>query len=167
MFPHKGCLAASVLHVSQQFLLRNLRTVISDERPDGQVPGGPSGLALLAVAALICLGEGLSLIGLAVLDLTTIESERASAAIGVALMLILLGASVIFTAVRLFARAAWARSPLVLTQLIALLLAWNLRTAAPWLPITVGVCAAIALVCLVVPATTRALTHSPIDPQEQ
>ena len=86
--------------------------------------------------------------------LLTLIADR----IGIASFLALYGLTQLFAAWKLLGWHAWARGPLLFTQLVQLGLAWGLRGAQEqWLAILMAVSAAIALGCLIAPAVTRAL----------
>ncbi len=51
----------------------------------------------------------------------------------------------------------WARSPLVVTQVIQLIIAFNLADVTAVDPVLVGASAVVTLACLLAPPVTRAL----------
>lgn len=112
--------------------------------------------ALLVAAALLAV-QALAALGYGVLAISQVRSSRPVVGIGVALIMI--GYAVLLAVVaRGVARGRrWSRGLAVVTQLILLLLGWSFREP----PTTVvGVLFAVvsfaALVCLVLPASTRA-----------
>ncbi len=89
-------------------------------------------------------------------------------AITAGLTVLVLGALPLLAARGLLKRRRWSRGPAVITQILALPVAWNLLHAdGPLIPggIVLGVVAVTALVLLVNPATTEALGigHHPGD----
>ena len=112
--------------------------------------------ALLVAAGLLGL-QSLAALVFAVLEISHLVPSRA--VVGVGVSLIMLGfAALLAAAARGVARSRrWSRSLAVVTQLILLLLGWSFRQA----PTTVvgavlAVVALTALVCLLLPSSTRA-----------
>ena len=96
---------------------------------------------------------------LGVLTLADVDGANALSDVGIALFLGVYGAAQLYACRRLLAWQAGARSPLVFTQLILLGLAWGLKDSdRPWLGVVMAVGAAVALIGLLAPAVTRALT---------
>ncbi|WP_332642774.1 hypothetical protein [Aeromicrobium sp.] len=117
-----------------------------------------SARTLLGIAAVVVAVEALAYIVLAVLDLADVSRERLGLGVGAGLLLAIYGIGQAFAAWRVSQGESWARSPLVVTHLIQLLLAWNLRNEdTAWLAIVMGVCAVVVLSCLLAPPVTRAL----------
>ena len=113
---------------------------------------------LLTIAGLVVAVEALAYVVLAVLDLANVSSERLGLGVGAGILLGVYGAGQLFAAWRVTRGEAWARSPLVVTHLIQLLLAWNLRDGdSRWLAILMAVCAVVVLGCLLSPPVNRAL----------
>jgi hypothetical protein len=121
--------------------------------------GRPAGAArtLLLVAAAIVLVEALAYVVLAVLDVLDLSRDRVGTGIGAGLVLLAYGLSQAWAAWRVTHGDSWARSPLVVTQAIQLLIAWNLRDTSPWLSALLVVASVTALACLLAPPVTRAL----------
>jgi hypothetical protein len=98
---------------------------------------------------------------LVVLDAADISGQRVGFGIGAGVLLAIYGVGQAWAAWRATCGDAWARSPLVVTQLIQLLLAWNLRTSdVRWLAALMAIAAVTALGCLLAPPVTRALGRS-------
>jgi len=113
---------------------------------------------LIRVGAGIVALEALVFVVLAVLDIANLSGDRRGFGIGVGVLLAIYGAFQMWAAWRFTHGDAWARSPMVVTQLIQLLLAWNLRGADPtWLAPVAGSLAIVALACLLAPPVTQAL----------
>ncbi len=113
---------------------------------------------LLAIAAAVVAIEAFAYVVLAVLDLTNVTRERLGMGVGAGVLLALYGAGQLFAAWRVFRGEGWARSPLIVTHLIQLLLAWNLHTGdSAWLALVMAVLAIVVLGCLLSPPVTRAL----------
>lgn len=95
---------------------------------------------------------------LAVLDLADVSDDRLGFGVGAGVLLATYGVGQLFAAWRLTRAEPWARSPLIVTQLIQLLLAWNLRGGdTTWIAAVMAVLAVAALVCLLAPPVNRAL----------
>lgn len=118
--------------------------------------------AALVVAASLVAVEGLLLIGYAVLELASLSADRVAVAVTTTLFFAAYGGLLLGCAWALTHGSSWARSPVVLTQLIGLGVAWSFRGGD-----TTGVAVAIAVVAVVVlvgvfsPASIEALA----DPQ--
>ena len=108
--------------------------------------------ALLLVAAALAVLEALGLVVMAVLGLTNVSTMSTTTA-G---FFIVFAAALGLCAVALVRLSSWARAPIVLTQLIALGLAWdardNLAVAIPLVVVAVA-----ALVCVFAPSSLEAL----------
>ncbi|MFV0133702.1 hypothetical protein ACLGIH_10765 [Streptomyces sp. HMX87] len=123
---------------------------------------GPRPGRLTAAAALAAL-EGLALVvggaWMLVAGLTGNPDDRTQAVTG-GVTLIVLALLPLLAARGLLARRGWSRGPAVITQILALPVAYNLLQAdsiAIPAGIVLGVVAVTALVLLVNPETTRAL----------
>ncbi len=123
---------------------------------------GPRPGRLTAAAALAAL-EGLALVvggaWMLIGGLTGHPDDRTSALTG-GVTLIVLALLPLLAARGLLARKGWSRGPAVITQIMALPVAYNLlRADSVAIPagIALGVAAVVALVLLVNPTTTEAL----------
>jgi hypothetical protein len=126
-------------------------------------PDRPDGVArqLLLIAACVVWAESLVFAVLVVLDAADLSGKRLGFGIGAGVLLAIYGAGQAWAAWRVTQGDGWARSPLIVTQLIQLLLAWNLRTSdSKWVAVLMAVAAVIALGCLLAPPVTRALGRS-------
>ncbi len=113
---------------------------------------------LLLIAACVVWAESLVFGVLVVLDVADLSGDRLGFGIGSGLLLAIYGAGQAWAVWRVTLGDAGARSPVVVTQLIPLLLAWNLRTSdSKWIGALMAIAAVIALVCLLAPPVTRAL----------
>ena len=119
----------------------------------------PSGTArnLLLVAAVIVVAEALTCVVLAVLGLTDLGDDSVGTGIGVSLILTVYGGFQAWAAWRVTQGEQWARSPLVVTQIIQLIIAFNLADVPAWIAVLVGTSAVVTLACLLAPPVTRAL----------
>ena len=112
--------------------------------------------ALLVAAVLLAL-QGLGALVFAVLEVGQIRSSRP--VVGVGVSLIMLGYAVLLALVaRGVARGRrWSRGLAVVTQLILLLLGWSFREPpTTWVGLVFGAVSFTALVCLLLPGSTRA-----------
>jgi hypothetical protein len=117
------------------------------------------------VAASLVAVEGGLLLLLAVLELRSLTSERASMAVTVTVFFLVYGAGLLLCARAVTRGQSWARSPIVLAQLIQLGVAWNYRDGA-----TTGIAVGLAVTAVVVvagllhPASVEALAERPDRP---
>jgi hypothetical protein len=136
--------------------------VSSEQTPTAPETTGPRPRRL-TYAALLAALEGLALVvggvWMLVLGLTGEPDDRQSAVTG-GVTLAVLALLPLLAARGLLGRRSWSRGPAVITQLMALPVAYNLLQAdSVAIPagIALAVVAVAALVLLVNPATTRAL----------
>jgi len=101
----------------------------------------------LTVAASLVAVEGAMLILLALIETGSLNTSRLTMGLTTAVFFAVYGGGLLICAWQLTRRASWARSPVVLAQLIQLGLAWNFRGGETTL-IAVG----LAVVALVVVA---------------
>lgn len=99
----------------------------------------------LIVAASLVAVEGMLLLGYAVLELASLDADRAEVAVSTSVFFLLYGGGLLCCAWALTRLGSWARSPAVLAQLIQLGVAWSF-----WGGDTTGVALAIAAVAVVV-----------------
>ena len=110
----------------------------------------------LTVAASLVGVEGLVLLLLAALEFANVASERLALGLSTAGFLLAYGGVLVAAGWGLSRRSTWSRGPVLLTQLIAFGLAWNLREH---LPVTIGLVlvAVVVLAGLLHPDTLEAL----------
>ena len=117
--------------------------------------------APLVVAASLAAVEGLVIGVYGLLELFSVSPGRVTMGVTTAVFFGAYGALLVFCGWQLTRRAAWARGPVLLAQLIQLGLAWNFRDGDT-LPVAIG----LALVSVVVlaglfhPASMRALDQA-------
>ena len=87
----------------------------------------PSNPAPLVVAASLVAVEGLLLLGYAVLELASTSSDRVAVAVTTAVFFAAYGGLLLAAAWAVTHGRSWARSPIVLAQLIQLGVAWSFR----------------------------------------
>ncbi len=110
----------------------------------------------LAVAAVLLLLQSVAALVYAALEVGQIRSSRAI--VGVGVTLIMLGYAVLLAAVArgVLRGRRWSRGLAVVSQLILLLLGWSFRQPpTTWVGLLFGVVSVTALVCLLLPASTR------------
>jgi hypothetical protein len=120
-----------------------------------------SRLPALVVAALLLALQGVAALVFAVVEIGQIRSTRPVVGIGVTLIMLGYAALLAVVARGVLRHRRWSRGLAVVTQLILLLLGWSFREApTTWVGIVFGLVAATALVCLLLPASTRAFLGS-------
>lgn len=102
--------------------------------------------------------EAVALLGYGIAELASVTSGRAALGISTAVFFSLCAGGLCLAARGLLCRASWSRGPVVFAQLVQLGIAWNLRGAQLW-PVAAGlaVVAAVVIMAVLAPATTRAL----------
>ena len=110
---------------------------------------------LLVAAALVAV-QGVGLVALAVVGLLDLVSSRVEVGVSVSVFFAVYGAALVACAAALTRCRGWARGPVMLTQLIQLGIAWNVRDNA-LLAVPLALTALVALVAMVQPASIRAL----------
>lgn len=122
------------------------------------IPGSalPGPLRLAAVLGAL---QGAALLLYAVLELLSVTSERVTMGATTALFFAAYGAALVLCARWLLQGRSWARSPLVLAQLIWLGVAWSFRGGGTtWVAALVAAVALVALIGLLHPRSLEALT---------
>lgn len=122
-------------------------------RPEG------SARTLLTVAGLVVGAEALALLGLAVAELRAVDPSRVGLGVSTAVFFGGFGIVLLYAVSRILAGHAWARGFLVMSQLLCLLLAFNVRDEAWWMPAGLAGAGLVSLGCLLAPPVTRALAR--------
>jgi hypothetical protein len=123
-------------------------TVTARERP-----------APLVVAASLVAVEGLLMVMFAVLELGNLSSSRVTMGVTTSVFFAAYGVALLLFAWQLTRGHAWARSPVVLAQLLQLGMAWSFRGGdTTWVAICLAVVAAITLAGLLHPQSIDALS---------
>jgi hypothetical protein len=120
----------------------------------------PANHAPLTVAASLVAIQGALLLTFAVLELVSISSERLSLGVSTTVFFAIYGAALLLCAWALTRQQGWARGPVLLTQLIQLGLAWNLRDVA-LVAVLLTVAALIVLAGMLHPSSIEALSDDP------
>jgi hypothetical protein len=116
--------------------------------------------APLTVAASLVAIQGALLLAVAVLELVSISSERLALGVSTTVFFAVYGAALLLCAWALTRRQGWPRGPVLLTQLIQLGLAWNLREVA-LAAVLLTVAAVIVLAGMLHPSSIEALSDHP------
>ncbi|HWJ67749.1 MAG TPA: hypothetical protein VNT31_13825 [Nocardioides sp.] len=131
------------------------------ERPADDPPTTPPPLV---VAASLVAVQALVLLGLAVVEVASVSAERRSLGLSTAAFFAAYGVVLLGAAWALHRRQGWSRGPVLITQLIALGLAWSMREhGAVAIALVVG--AAVVLAGMLHPATIEALDRDPTAPE--
>ena len=114
--------------------------------------------SLLVAAVLVGL-EGLFGVGFGIAEALHTTSARATMGVTTSLFFALLAGMLIACAWYVAQARPWARSPIVVVQVMALGLAWNfLGGDTTWLSVLLAVAAVVVLVGLLHPASIEALS---------
>lgn len=125
--------------------------------PDDALP--PSGRpAPLAVAASLTAVEAIIFVILAVAELAAFESDKAAMGATTTIFFLGYGVGLALCAWGLARLRSWARSPVVVAQLIQLLVAWSFRGGeTTWVAVGLAVVAVIVLAGVFHPQSMDAL----------
>jgi hypothetical protein len=127
---------------------------VNDRRTDHPAP--------LVVAASLVAVEGLVLLLLAVLELASLSSQRLTMGVTTTGFFAVYGGALLLLAWSVHRGRSWARSPIVLAQLIQLGIAWSFRGGDTTLvAVALAVVALIVVVGLLHPASIDALADDP------
>lgn len=125
-------------------------------------PSAPGPPAPLRLVAAVVVAQGLGLLVLAILGAFDLAADRVSAGVSVSVFLAVYGVALLACAWALVRLHGWARGPVLITQLIQLGLAWNVREDL-WLAVPLGLVAVVAVAGLVRPASMEALVNNGQD----
>lgn len=133
---------------------------MADDRGSGEhsPQALPSPPALWIAAVLLGL-EGIGAAGYGILTITKMTHVAAGVGYGVAGMMIAWGIGLGLVARGVALARRWSRGPAVVLQLIDLPLAWGFRTSFGWLAVALFLSSAVVLICLFLPASTKAFTR--------
>lgn len=114
-------------------------------------------LAPLLLAAGVIALESLATAAFGVLEIPQIRASRLVVGVGVVVLLLGYAVFLITVARGVMRGQRWSRGAGVATQLLQLLLAYSFGQGQTlWIGLVLGVAAALALVCLLLPASTAA-----------
>ncbi len=112
---------------------------------------------LTLTLAIVLVGlEAVALLGCAVGTILSFDTTRATMGITTAAFFLAYAAGLALCCRGLWGRVSWARSPVVLTQLIALGVAWGVRGSV-WAAVPLALYAVVVLACLFSPASISVL----------
>jgi hypothetical protein len=115
--------------------------------------------APLLVAGSLAAVEGLLVAAYGVLVAADIHADRAAMGVTTSVFFVLLGAVLLVCAWYVVRGRGWARSPVVVAQVLGLGLAWNfLGGSTTWVSVVPALFTAVVLVGLLHPASVEALT---------
>lgn len=118
--------------------------------------------APLVVAASLAAIQGGILLVFSVLELAHVSGDRLTMGVTTAVFFAIYGAALCGCAWAVTRGRVWARSPLVLAQLIQLGLAWSFRGGeTTWVAVSLAVVAIVVLLGLLHPASLEALQDDP------
>ena len=117
----------------------------------------------LTVAASIVAVQGMVLIALAVVEILDLQQDRAAVAVSTGAFFAVYGVALLGCAFALTRRLGWARGPVLISQLIQLGIAWNVRDI-PLLAVALALAAAVALAGMLSPASIEALMPPAEEP---
>lgn len=127
--------------------------------PQGPVRAAPAPLRLAAVVVGV---EGLGTLVFGVLEALHTTSARAVMGATTSLFFAGFGIALVACGWGLLRVATWARGPVLISQLIALGLAWNFRGGeTTWISVLLAVPAVVVLIGMLHPATIEALNDLP------
>jgi hypothetical protein len=119
----------------------------------------------LVVAASLSAVEGLLVLAFALVEAADVHADRATMGVTTSLFFALVGVGLVACAWLLLRGRQWARSPVVVAQIMALGLAWNfVGGSTTWVSVVLAVVAVVVLGGLLHPASLAALgDHRPDD----
>lgn len=113
----------------------------------------------LKVAGALVLLESLALIVLSVAELFNLTSERATMGVSTSLFFVVYAVAIALCAWRLTQLDSWARSPVVLAQLIQLGVAWSFRGGeTTWVALLLAIVAVATIGGIFHPESMQALS---------
>ena len=110
----------------------------------------------LTVAASLVVLQGGCLVAFGVLELANLTSERLEMGVSTAIFFIAYGVALVACAWGLTRQQGWTRGPVLITQLIQLGLAWNLRDTS-LVAVALAVTAGVVIAGILHPATLKVL----------
>jgi hypothetical protein len=118
----------------------------------------PRPATLTAAVVLVAL-EALVLVVLAVLELFSLRADRLTMGVTTAVFFLVYAAALLLCAWGLLRLVSWARSPVVLAQLIQLGVAWSFRGGdTTVVAVVIALVAVVVLIGLFVPSSLAALS---------
>lgn len=123
-------------------------------------PAGARSLpAPLVVATSLAALEGVLLVLYGVVELTAVQGDKAVMGVSTAVFFLVYGAGLVFCAWKTYRRESWARSPVVMAQLIQLGVAWSFWGGSSTVAsVVLGLVALVVLAGIFHPASLAALS---------
>lgn len=123
-------------------------------------PAGARSLpAPLVVATSLAAVEGVLLVLYGVVELTAVQGDKAVMGVSTAVFFLLYGAGLSFCAWKTYRGESWARSPVVMAQLIQLGVAWSFWGGSSTVAsVALGLVALVVLAGIFHPASLAALS---------
>jgi hypothetical protein len=119
---------------------------------------GRSATPGMRAAAVVVAVEALTLVGFGVAETFAIDSDRIALGITNIVFFLLYGGLLLWCARALLAGRSWSRSPIVLTQLIQLGVAWSFAGGSTrWVSVALALPALAVLAVMLSPSTTGVL----------
>ena len=116
----------------------------------------------LLVASVLVALQAAGMLALAVLEVASFSTDRPALGVTTAVFFAVLAGGLVLCAVGLARAGSWARSPVVVAELLQLLTALSFRGGDTTLvAVGLAVFAAVVLVCVLHPASNRAFAASP------
>jgi hypothetical protein len=114
--------------------------------------------AAMRAAAVVVGLEALTLVGFGVAEIFAIDSDRVALGVTNIVFFLLYGGLLVWCARALLAGRSWSRSPIVLTQLIQLGVAWSFAGGdTQWVSAVLALPALAVLAVMLSPSTTSVL----------
>ncbi len=138
---------------------------MTESSPDPAIGGpadadqaGEGSSRWMRLAALVCACEAVVFLVLAVVELASLDSDRLIAGITTTIFFVVYAVGLLAAAAGLARARSWARSPLMLFELIQLGLAWSIHGPGnDVVAVLLAVSAIFVIVVLLLPTTTAAL----------
>jgi hypothetical protein len=129
------------------------QTSSEDQGDEARTPTMP----MKAAAGVVCV-EAVALIALGVAEIFAIDSQRVALGVTNTIFFLLYGGLLLWCARSLLSARSWSRSPIVLTQLIQLGVAWSFAGGGTrWLAAILAALALGVLGAMLAPSTTEVL----------
>lgn len=113
------------------------------------------------MAGLVVAIQASALLVLTIAELWAIDSRRVGLGVSTAVFFGAFGLLLLAAAAQILRGRSWARGFLVFSQLLAVVLSFNFRDDAWWLPLGLGGSAVLALGCLLSRPVSAALNDHP------
>jgi hypothetical protein len=122
----------------------------------------------IVVAAALVFGEAVVLAALSVVELIALDGGRLALGVTNAIFFLLYAAGLVFCARGLFRLSRWSRSPIVMSQLIQIGLAYSFYgNDTVWVAVILAVVAVAILAVLFAPSTTELLYERRFDDEAE